>query len=1301
MLSGDVVDGRFEIERLAGTGGMGEVFRALDRTTGDPVALKFLHIKSDQDVERFEREASILSGLDDPGIVRYLAHGRTPTGDHYLAIEWLDGEDLEQRLERRGLTFRESLRLATRVATALGTAHARGIVHRDIKPSNLFLCNGEIEGVKVLDFGIARVNRGDPGATRTGVTIGTPGYMSPEQARGDRDIDARADVFSLGCVLFECLSGHPPFEGDHILAVLARILLEDAPRLADVCNDIPDDVDALVARMLAKSPRERPSDGAAVAIAIGAIEPVPLDRPRRSERPAELTSGEQRLMSVVLVGTQPGAGLRDSIAATMKSDDIVSPITRLRHVVENCRGRLEPLADGSVIALIAVPGAATDSAARAARCAIGMREVAPDAPMALATGRGVFTARSPVGEAIERAARMLLHSAPTGADDASSNIRVDEVTAGLLDARFDVGGDEHGLVLRSEREQTEVVRGLLGRPTACVGRERELNLLDTALTECVDEPVARAILITAAAGLGKSRLRFEFLQRVRQRPERVEIWLGRGDPMSIGSPFGLLAPAIRRAAAMSDGEPLAVRRQKLRARVARNVPLADTARVSEFIGEMVGVQLPDEDSVQLRAARQDATLMGDQMRRAWEDFVTAECNAQPLLIVIEDMQWGDLPSVNFIDSILRHCADQPLLVLAVGRPEVSTAFPNLWAGRALNELPLRAMSKRAGEALVRDVLGDTTTPEISARIVERAAGNAFYLEELIRAVAEGKGSDLPETVLAMVQSRLEELEPEARRVLRAASVYGQAFWSGGVLALLGGTTRTATTLDALPRLVAREFIERRPSSRFPGEDEYTFRHGLVREAAYAMLTDDDRALGHQLAGRWLEAAGETDPIALAEHYDRGGDPLHAVPWYRRAAEQALEGHDFGNTLALAERGVAAGAQGTMLGAMRLLEAEAERWRGDFAAAECHATEAAALLERGSGAWFRAVEEALIALGRQGRFADGVARADDAAQVVSSDGNAVPQILCLCTAARLRFQAGDYVRADQDIARVEQMAQGLDKLAPRAAAEVHRLRGASARHVGDLVGDLQGYSAAFEAFERAGDARNACNAQVSLGFAYVELGDFDRGGEELERALLSAERMALQPVCTRARQNLGLVWAFRNEIDKARELEQRSIEDSIAQGNVRFEGWTRIYLAIIEFRAGRFEAAEREARTAVKLLEVTPPARAGSLAALSRALLAAGRTEEARVHASEAMAILEKFGGIEEFESLVRVAHIEVLDAIGEHDAARAALETAVARIRIQADAIREPRWRNTFTHFAGENARILELARTRQIPGAE
>jgi serine/threonine protein kinase len=254
-LPGDVLSGRFELKRIVGGGGMGAVFRAFDQRDGRIVAVKVLEKRLYAD--RFEREATILSELSHPGIVRYVAHGATPSGAPYLAMEWMEGEELAHRMLRSRLGAADSLRVVRRASDALAVVHARGIVHRDVKPSNLFLVGGDPDRTTVFDFGVARLDGN--GISQRGDVIGTPGYMAPEQALAEDDVDARADVFALGCVLFECLTGAPAFGGVHPLAVLA----EEPPRVGKLKPELAV-LDPLLRRMLAKDREARPCDARAL-----------------------------------------------------------------------------------------------------------------------------------------------------------------------------------------------------------------------------------------------------------------------------------------------------------------------------------------------------------------------------------------------------------------------------------------------------------------------------------------------------------------------------------------------------------------------------------------------------------------------------------------------------------------------------------------------------------------------------------------------------------------------------------------------------------------------------------------------------------------------------------------------------------------------------------------------------------------------------------------------------------------------------------------------------------------------------
>jgi hypothetical protein len=250
---------RFAVEREIGHGGMGRVYEGVQLDSGKRIAIKVLDPGLAGDPVRFQAEATILEQLDHPAIVRYVAHGLTGDGRAYLAMAWLEGETLAERLRRAPLSTAECVAVAQRVAEALAYLHERDIVHRDIKPSNVFLVGNDPKAAIVIDLGIAK-RLSVIGPTRTGEVIGTPGYMAPEQVRGESGIDERVDMFALGCLLYESLSGAAPFAGQAVMEVLARLLLAEPKPIDEVLPEIPPRLATLVAVLLAKNANDRTVD---------------------------------------------------------------------------------------------------------------------------------------------------------------------------------------------------------------------------------------------------------------------------------------------------------------------------------------------------------------------------------------------------------------------------------------------------------------------------------------------------------------------------------------------------------------------------------------------------------------------------------------------------------------------------------------------------------------------------------------------------------------------------------------------------------------------------------------------------------------------------------------------------------------------------------------------------------------------------------------------------------------------------------------------------------------------------------
>ena len=991
---------------------------------------------------------------------------------------------------------------------------------------------------------------------------------------------------------------------------------------------------------------------------------------------------------------------------------------RLRSAVLPFGAQLESLATGMIVVTLPGRHSATDQATRAARCVLAMRATAPNVPMVLATGRAVLEERLPIGDAVDRAIRMLKQHSPDDVAHLAAGkkqpIHLDEVTAGLLDSRFVVKSDATGLELVGEQAFVDAGRMLLGKPTLCVGREREIVMLEGVFAEVAADEVARVVLVTAPAGVGKSRLRYEVLRTLRHRGDPHEVWSSRGDPMRAGSPFGLLAQILRDAAGAQDGEPPRVQREKIRARVEKCVPQRDRVRVTQFLAEILGVSLPEEDDVQLRAARHDPILMGDQMKRAVEDWLAAECSERPVVLVLEDLHWGDLPSVTFIDAALRTLHDKSLMVFALARPEVKDLFPDLFVQRGVQELRLKELSKKASEKLVRQVLGESMRDDLVGQIVSTAGGNAFYLEELIRSVSMSwvavpnpgdpdtarrslgpKSVALPETVLTMVQARLEALEPEARRVLRAASVFGQSFWKGGVVALLAGDDAGAHVTAWLDELCEREIFTRRDTTKFRGETEYLFRHAFVAEAAYSMLTDKDRVIGHKLAGQWLEKVGESEAVLLAGHLERAGERKRAITFYRRAAAQALEGNDLAACLARADMGIACGAEKEVLGRLLLRKAEAHRWRAENVLAKECAEQSLSLLPRGGRRWFLAAGECVEAAARIGDDTQLHRAVDELCDVSSTGQLTAPHLVALTRAACVLMQGGNYPSADDLLRTIDAAFEEARKTDddPLAAAHVYRTRAYRAHVGGDAAAALSLYNVAIGKFEEAGDMRAACRHLVSAAATCIELGAFPDAERALADASQSSTRMGLTGVTALVWHHMGMLMGRLGDPQQALQRADAAIEAFVSQKDRQMEATARVYRAYFMAQGDQLAKAEREIRAALDLGHTPAPSRAYALAVLGRIQLQDARPHEAETPAREAMRLVDGLGGIEEGESYVRLVYAETLDAVGDGAGAREAIATARVRLLERAANIRDPAWKESFLERVPENARTIALAK--------
>jgi tetratricopeptide (TPR) repeat protein len=645
--------------------------------------------------------------------------------------------------------------------------------------------------------------------------------------------------------------------------------------------------------------------------------------------------------------------------------------------------------------------------------------------------------------------------------------------------------------------------------------------------------------------------------------------------------------------------------------------------------------------------------------------------------------------VRFIDAALRDESKQPWMVLALARPEVFEVFPRLWAERQnVQEIRLKELGRKAGERLVRQVLGDAVGSDTVERLVKQAEGNAFYLEELIRAVAEGKDVALPETVLAMVETRLGRLPFEARRVLRAASVFGEVCWEGGVVTLLGEAMPAAVVAEWLVTLIEQELLMVRPDSRFPGDRELAFRHALLREGAHATLTADDERVMHRLAGEWLEHHGESNPMVLAGHFEHGGDGARAARHYLRATQQAIHVLDLQAAQARIALGLACAPPPELR--IALLGFRCETSVASQRVSLDDTEELLRLAPPGSVPWAQAMIAyipGMLLAGRIDEFLASIAWFHDVTPAPDAAGATLLSVLAAVlsldlfgrvrqgTALEASFLPIVRARGDQEpVAR-----KWWNTLASNRAAYAHD----------DPWTGLQQAAVVQEIFDAIGGELVFVTMQLLRGMNQWYLGALAPAVQALEAIPAADTAMGLASALRRFM--LSWLYADLGELARARALATQLAESGRAHHSPLEEGRGRWVLAEVLRRDGDLDGADREIQTALAM--TMPLDHAGALATLSALRLAQGRAEEALAAAEDAMARSEAMGGCGMFRgAFLRLAHAEALHATGGHDAARSAIAQARARILAIVGNIPDPDHRTSFLEQVPENARTLALA---------
>lgn len=1181
MRPGQTIAGKYRLLRVVRSGGVSVVYRAEELGSRRPVAVKLINVaQAALDLRRrIEREVAILGRLHHRHIVRCYDHGVLEGDRMFLALEWLDGQDLADYSALHPLTLRQILELLVQVADALEVAHAAGIVHRDIKPANVYLMKpqpGLRPDARLLDFGVAKIPESEASLTRAGAILGTPSYMAPEQASEATEADGRADVFGLGVVAYELVAGKLPWTSTTDLARLARILIEEAVPLSEVVPNVPDAVASLVMGMLERD-RERRIPSAA---AVRDIAATCLDVSSPRELDSTYVQDEARLGVFVRAetldlppsGASRGVGGRRHSTPTgvIEEHGLADPAPRSVRYRSVVAGSVEAPAEP-----VEEEHDDTQELSVPKRSPSVLDDESPEEPTE-------FRA-APVAPPVD-AARA---EQPTGPDrDAGGSWPSLSATA-ALDAVSDTDMPAVPLSELDAGGFGSLLSYVDHTPSAMLyGRVAGLERLERRATQPLDVSQPTLTLVIGPAGIGKTRVRTELAKLVRARRHPPRVFAGRAEESFRTTPFGFLRRVLFTEARVRPGDDMATRRGK----VLRMVPSAaavrrllseieppevedglrgpetsaptafmsaalmeeigaeeaeaeeDRAVIAAFLCEALGVEYPDIPPV--IAAHADPRLLGQQLSRALVVVLRALADEAGLVVLVDDAHLLDAKSAQLLSELTDPQRRVPVAVVAFALPTILDADTRERSplvadpARPRETVQLGPLEPRASREMARSLVDGVVASDALELLVRQASGNPLYLEQLVRSVqangalavgpdgeyalvgldgGDGDFDRVPPTVAAAVSARLSFLPPRLQRVLTAAAVFGEVFWAEGVAEMVSEPIEAVT--EDLDRLLVANLVRRRAVSRYEDATELEFTHAVVRSVALSRLKRRRRVEFEATAGAYLERVGEEDPAVVARHVAQGGEVEPAARRYAEAAERALALGDAASAQILAEEGLrAAERKSASVGARVRLYGLVEQ------VALAH------------GDW---------ELGRDAldQLSDLLTEPEPAARL-------------LLRRSRLASMARRYEEARVEAQEAERAFSELGRSVDVASSQLYFAEASEA--LGDGRGALRGYLAAHVGLGKEGASESLARASRGLARIAASSGDYRNAENRFRSALVASRAVRDYPGIFLAEGGLAEVWRAMGDLSAARGF----IEDA---SRVAYDPTQRLMLRVLQVR----------------------------------------------------------------------------------------------------------------------------------------